>query len=248
MRGVSACERACTHHAGPEQDRTRERCPQGASGQRAPQQTQPCEGQGARHGPRPPALLPPGRLRRRPGTGVPRGKGGTCVWPKGGSLTRPSLTPCDPVGGASHPPAGHAPRHCSPRFCPPTGLGRLRQRTAGESGACWGGGGECGPWPWRASGGPPPFLVSRRRNALESRFCFHVSLGLRGHLGSRLSLRSAVTDGICSRGGLRGAPQLTGPKRQAGEVPSGVSAAGLGPRRPLAGACHACGVLSCPAA
>lgn len=97
-------------------------------------------------------------------------------------------------------------------------------------------------------GGHPPFLVSRRRNALESRFCFHVSLGLRGHLGSRLSLRSALTDGICSRGGLRGAPQLTGPKRQAGEVPSGVSAAGLGPRRPLAGACHACGVLSCPAA
>lgn len=98
----------------------------------------------------------PGRLRRRPGTGVPRGKGGTCVWPKGGSLTGPSLTPCDPVAGASPPPAGHAPRHCSPRFCPPTGLGRLRQRTAGESGACWGGGGECGPWPWRASGDPPP--------------------------------------------------------------------------------------------
>lgn len=97
-------------------------------------------------------------------------------------------------------------------------------------------------------GTPPPFLVSRRRNALESRFCFHVSLGLRGHLGSRLSLWSALTDGICSRGGLRGAPQLTGPKRHAGEVPSGVSAAGLGPRRPLAGACHACGVLSCPAA
>lgn len=44
---------------------------------------------------------PPAACASVPGPGCRVERGGTCIWPKGGSLTGPSLTPCDLVGGAS---------------------------------------------------------------------------------------------------------------------------------------------------